>query len=73
MSRQSSIQYPATSIPSSNRGPIENQKNFSSIFTTHTDMQEAQLLIKTVSLDKSVLRIILSEVMKAHAISKILI
>jgi hypothetical protein len=45
-----------------------NQKNFGLFFTTRSDMQAAQLLIKTVRSDKSVLRINLSKAVMAHAI-----
>jgi hypothetical protein len=47
-----------------------NQKNFSLFFTIRSAMQAAQLLIKTVRSDKSVLRINLSKVLMADAIRK---
>jgi len=37
-----------------------NQKNFGSFFTTLSDLQAAQLLIKTGKSDKDVIKIILS-------------
>jgi len=39
-----------------------NQKNFGLFFTTRSDMQATQFLIKTVRLDNRVLRINLSKV-----------
>jgi len=47
-----------------------NQKNFGSFFTTCSDMQTAQLIVKTVRWDKSMLRIILSKVVTVHAIRR---
>jgi len=46
------------------------QKNFGLIFTTLSDLQEAQLLIKTGKSDKDVIKIILSEFVKPPHIRK---
>jgi hypothetical protein len=45
-----------------------NQKNFGLFLRLGSDMQAAQLLIKTVRSDNSLLRINLSKVGMAHAI-----
>jgi hypothetical protein len=47
-----------------------NQKNFGSFFTTHSDMHAAQLVVNTGRSDESVLRIILSKVVMAHAVRR---
>jgi hypothetical protein len=48
-----------------------SQKNFSLFFTICSDMQQAaQLFIKTVRSEKSVIRINLSEVVMAQAIRR---
>ena len=47
-----------------------NQKEFWFNFTTHSDMQAAQRLIKTVRSNKSKLRINLSKAVMAHAIRR---
>jgi len=47
-----------------------NQKNFDLFFTIRSDIKAAQLLIKTVRSNKSVLRINLSKVVMAHAVRK---
>jgi hypothetical protein len=48
-----------------------NQKNFGIFFTICSDKyQAAQLLIKTVSSDKSLFRINLSKVVMAHAMRR---
>jgi hypothetical protein len=46
------------------------QKNFGSFFTTWSDMQAAQLLIKKGESDKDVIKINLSKFVKAHDIRK---
>jgi hypothetical protein len=45
-----------------------NQKNFGSFYTTGSDLQAGQLLIKTGRSDKNVIKIILSKFVKAHDI-----
>jgi len=47
-----------------------NQKNFGLFFTTWSDLQSAQLHIKTGQSDKDVFKIILSKYVKAHDIWK---
>jgi len=47
---------------------VVNQKNFGLFFTTRSDKQAVQLRIKTVKFDKSVLRVILSNVVVTHAV-----
>jgi hypothetical protein len=47
-----------------------DQKYFGSFFATRSDMQSAQLLVKTVRSYKSGLRIILSKVVMTHAITR---
>jgi hypothetical protein len=47
-----------------------NQKNFGLFFVIRSDIQATQLLIKTDRLDKSVLRIILSNVVMIHALRR---
>jgi len=45
-----------------------NQKNFGLFFTTWSDIQAAQLLIKTGKSDKEVFKIILSKYVKPDRI-----
>jgi hypothetical protein len=47
-----------------------NQKNFGSFFKTRSEMQATRLLTNTARTDKSVLIIILSIVVTAHAIRR---
>jgi len=47
-----------------------NQKNFGLFFTTLSDLQTAQLLIKIGKSDKDAIKIILSKFMKPHHIRK---
>jgi len=47
-----------------------NQKNFGLFFTTLSDLQAAQLLIKIGKSDKDVIKIILSKFMQPHHIRK---
>jgi hypothetical protein len=51
-------------------GHNHRQKNFGSFYTTRSDMKAAQLLINKDRSNKSVLRIILSKVVMAHAVRR---